>query len=79
MHGLSKFSHKKDVTIKPEELQIFESDIARRYEDGEIKGPIHLSEGNELELIRILKKFLKMISSFRLGETTIMLFCMVFQ
>ena len=44
------------MTITPEELQSFESDIAHRYEDGQIKGPIHLSNGNEKELLRIFEK-----------------------
>jgi TPP-dependent pyruvate/acetoin dehydrogenase alpha subunit len=56
MHGLSKFSKKKNVTITPEELQSFEGDIAHRYEDGQIKGPVHLSDGNEKELSRIFEK-----------------------
>jgi TPP-dependent pyruvate/acetoin dehydrogenase alpha subunit len=59
MHGWSKFLSKKNVTISPEELKKFESDIAKNYEVGQIKGPIHLSDGNEVELIRIFEKISK--------------------
>ena len=37
------------------ELIAFEQDIAECFERGEIKGPIHLSGGNEKALIRIFK------------------------
>ena len=59
MHGLSKFLIKKNVALSPEELKSFESDIASSYEVGKIKGPIHLSDGNEEELIRIFEKISK--------------------
>ena len=49
MHGLSKFLIKKNVALSPEELKSFESDIASSYEVGQIKGPIHLSDGHEEE------------------------------
>ena len=34
----------------------FENDIISHWENGEIKGPIHLSNGNEKELIKIFNK-----------------------
>jgi len=37
------------------ELEEFEQDIAREYEGGKIRSPIHLSGGNELHLIEIFK------------------------
>lgn len=39
-----------------EELIAFEDDIISHWENGEIKGPIHLSNGNEDQLIEIFKK-----------------------
>lgn len=37
------------------ELQLFEADIARLFQAGQIKAPIHLSGGNELQLIQIFR------------------------
>lgn len=37
------------------ELLAFEDEVARRFDAGEVKGPIHLSNGNESELIQIFK------------------------
>jgi len=42
--------------ISKEELIAFEADIAHRFEAGEVKGPIHLSGGNEDQLIRIFQE-----------------------
>ena len=39
-----------------EELIHFEDDIISHWEKGEIKGPIHLSNGNEEQLIEVFKK-----------------------
>ena len=39
-----------------QDLIDFENDIISHWEGGEIKGPIHLSNGNEKELIRIFSK-----------------------
>lgn len=39
-----------------EELIAFEDDIISHWENGEITGPIHLSNGNEEQLIEIFKK-----------------------
>jgi pyruvate dehydrogenase E1 component alpha subunit len=38
------------------ELILFEENIAKLYEKKKIKGPIHLSGNNELQLIKIFKK-----------------------
>lgn len=56
MIGLSQFPNKKIVNISCEDLQKFESKIAELYEEGTIRGPIHLSDGNEAELIEIFEK-----------------------
>ena len=39
-----------------QDLIDFENDIISHWESGEIRGPIHLSNGNEKELIRIFSK-----------------------
>ncbi len=39
-----------------EELIDFEDDIISHWEDGDITGPIHLSNGNEEQLIEVFKK-----------------------
>lgn len=38
------------------ELIEFEDEVARRYANAEIRGPIHLSDGNEEQLIEIFKQ-----------------------
>ena len=39
-----------------EDLIAFEDDIISHWENGEIRGPIHLSNGNEEQLIKIFSK-----------------------
>jgi pyruvate dehydrogenase E1 component alpha subunit len=39
-----------------EELRAFEREVADAFETGRIRGPIHLSDGNELQLIEIFKE-----------------------
>jgi TPP-dependent pyruvate/acetoin dehydrogenase alpha subunit len=39
-----------------EDLIAFEDDIISHWENGEIRGPIHLSNGNEEQLIEVFKK-----------------------
>ena len=41
--------------MEREELVAFEREVARRYEAGEIRAPVHLSGGNESQLIEIFK------------------------
>jgi pyruvate dehydrogenase E1 component alpha subunit len=45
----------KIVKITKEELIAFETEVAERYENGEILAPIHLSKDNEDELIEIFQ------------------------
>lgn len=54
--GLEIFDDKREVLFSGEDLKNFESDIAERYQATEIKGPIHLSDGNENQLIQIFSK-----------------------
>ena len=46
---------KRDVTITKEELIEFETEVKNRYENGEVKSPIHLAKDNEDELIEIFQ------------------------
>ena len=46
---------KKVVRFTPKELKKFETEIAKSYNDALIRGPIHLSSGNEKQLIKIFK------------------------
>ena len=43
------------TTYTPEDLIKFEEDIAKRFENKQIRAPIHLDNGNEIELIRIFQ------------------------
>ena len=45
----------KEVTVTKEELISFETEVKERYENGEIPAPVHLSKGNEEELIEIFQ------------------------
>ena len=45
----------KDITITKQELIDFESKVAEYYNDSKIKSAIHLSKGNENELIEIFQ------------------------
>ena len=45
-----------DGNLSKEDLIAFEDDIISHWENGEIRGPIHLSNGNENELIKIFTK-----------------------
>ena len=45
--------------IDSKELKNFEINIKTAYENGKIRGPIHLSGGNEIQLIKIFKKIKK--------------------
>lgn len=44
------------MSISRDDLIAFEADIAACFERGEIKGPVHLSGGNEDQLIEIFKE-----------------------
>ena len=50
-----KLKKKKNIKYNPEQLISFESEIADKYNAGKIKGPIHLSHGNEKQLINIFR------------------------
>ena len=44
------------MTYTPDDLIAFEKEVARRFENGEIRAPVHLSGGNEKEIISIFKE-----------------------
>ena len=50
---------RKALSLTKEDLINFESEIANLYENKKIKGPIHLSGNNEVELIKIFKNIKK--------------------
>jgi pyruvate dehydrogenase E1 component alpha subunit len=54
-----KFKKTRKISITKEEMISFETSIANDYEKGKIKGPIHLSKGNEEQLIDIFSRILK--------------------
>ena len=56
MNGINKIPVAKKINYTPEELKNFEAKIALEYEAGGIKGPIHLADGNESELIDIFSR-----------------------
>jgi len=43
------------TSLTAEDLIAFESEVAKRYENGEIKSPIHLSGGNERQILDIFQ------------------------
>ena len=47
----------KKINSQIKRLQNFEKEIAKLYEKAKIRFPIHLSGGNERQLIKIFKKF----------------------
>lgn len=48
-----------DLSLTELDLIEFEQDIAKEWEQGKIRGPIHLSGGNEAELLEIGKRIKK--------------------
>jgi TPP-dependent pyruvate/acetoin dehydrogenase alpha subunit len=54
-----KFKKTRKITMSPNEMINFETSIAADYEKGKINGPIHLSRGNEEELIDIFSRIAK--------------------
>jgi TPP-dependent pyruvate/acetoin dehydrogenase alpha subunit len=46
----------RDVAFSEQDLIQFEEDIVQHWESGKIRGPVHLSNGNENQLIEIFKR-----------------------
>ena len=49
--NLEQYKKIRDVNVSKSDLIDFESDIIKHWEGGDIKAPIHLSDGNEKQLI----------------------------
>jgi TPP-dependent pyruvate/acetoin dehydrogenase alpha subunit len=56
MMSFEELEDVNELSLAPSDLIAFEKSIAEKYESGTIKGPIHLSDGNEEELIRVFAK-----------------------
>ena len=54
--NLDKLKDVRDINLTKEDLINYEKMIAEHWEAGKIKGPVHLSGGNEEELLQIAKK-----------------------
>ena len=54
--NLKQYPIVKESFLTIEEMIQFEDKIVKRWEAGEIRGPVHLSGGNEKELIEISKR-----------------------
>ncbi|MAG48636.1 hypothetical protein CMO86_02875, partial [Candidatus Woesearchaeota archaeon] len=53
MKNLNKYKKVRDINFTKQDLIDFEEKIVSLWEDGEIRAPVHLSHGNEDELIEI--------------------------
>jgi TPP-dependent pyruvate/acetoin dehydrogenase alpha subunit len=54
--NLDKLKDVREITLTKDDLINYEKMIAEHWEAGKIKGPVHLSGGNEIELLEIAKK-----------------------
>ena len=54
--NLEQYPIIRDIDWTEEKLINFEQDIVDIWEGGKIRGPVHLSNGNELQLIEIFKR-----------------------
>lgn len=54
--NLQQYSIVRDIDETSESLIEFENLIVKHWEDGKIRGPIHLSNGNEEQLIEVFKR-----------------------
>ena len=59
----------REVTLTKDNLINFEKEVKQKYNDGEIKAPVHLSSNNEEQLIEIFQ--------YVVGEIIIMHYFMV--
>jgi pyruvate dehydrogenase E1 component alpha subunit len=54
--NISKYPKIRDVQHTKDSLQNFESSIVSHWDNAEIRGPVHLSDGNEDSLIEIFQR-----------------------
>jgi TPP-dependent pyruvate/acetoin dehydrogenase alpha subunit len=59
IQNLEQYSIVRDIEQTKEGLIEFENLIVKHWEDAKIKGPVHLSNGNEEQLIEIFKRIKK--------------------
>ena len=59
IQNLEQYPIVREHNWNTEELIQFENDIVQKWEDGKIRGPIHLSNGNEEQLIEVFKRISK--------------------
>ena len=57
MRKLNESYEAEKSTWTVESLKAFESNIADMFNSGKIKAPVHLSDGNERNLLEIFKDF----------------------
>ena len=68
VYYFKKLQKTRNISITPKDLILFEKKIAEDYEKAKIKGPIHLTNGNEkilLEIFSFIKKTDWVFSSWR--------------
>ncbi len=56
LNNLEKYPIVRTIEQTPETLIDFENLIVKHWEEGKIRGPIHLSNGNEEQLIEVFKR-----------------------
>ena len=56
VNNLEKYPVVRDITQTADDLIIFENKIIEHWENGKIRGPIHLSNGNESQLIEVFTR-----------------------
>lgn len=56
IQNLDKYPIVRDIVYKEQDLINFENLIVSHWENAKIRGPVHLSNGNELALIEIFKR-----------------------
>ena len=60
LKNLNKYPQVREVPFTKKDLIDFEEKIVSLWEDGQIRAPVHLSNGNEDELIEITPKSIRM-------------------
>ena len=56
MKNLNNYKKVRDINFTKQDLIDFEEKIVSLWEDGQIRAPVHLSNGNEDELIEVFSK-----------------------
>ena len=72
--NLEQYPIVRDIKQTKEDLINFEELIVNHWGNAKIRGPIHLSNGNEDELIKYLNELKHPIGHFQLGVLIIMLY-----